>query len=413
MAGEWQHVALGDVSINHDALRRPVRRPDRALGPYPYYGASGVVDYVDGYIFDGEYLLVAEDGENLRTRQTPVAFLAQGRFWVNNHAHIISGGTKALTRFLHYALVAADIDPFLTGAVMPKLTQASLTRIPILLPPLRDQEQLVEILGSLDDKIEFNRRIAGTLETMARALFKSWFVDFGPVRAKAEGRPTGLPDDVAALFPDSFGGDGFPEGWTSEPIGHLFDIRGGNTPSTGVAEYWNGSHYWATPKDLSNLSNPVLIETQRHLTDHGLAQSTSSLLPPSSLLLSTRAPIGYLAFNTHPTAINQGFAGFVRKETSPAFAWLWCLANMDVLKGNAGGSTFPEVSKGLLRKLSMVSPPTSVRRAFDTFADSIVVRIIASSTENQTLAALRDTLLPKLISGELRIEDAAAEVSAV
>ena len=119
---------LGNVSVNHDARRVPVKEADRTVGQFPYYGASGVVDFVDDFLFDGEYLLVAEDGENLRTRQTAVAFMACGKFWVNNHAHILQGSNEALTRFLHYALAAADISPYLTGAVMPKLTQANLNR---------------------------------------------------------------------------------------------------------------------------------------------------------------------------------------------------------------------------------------------------------------------------------------------
>jgi type I restriction enzyme S subunit len=260
MDGDWERVALGEVAINHDALRVPVKESDRKPGKYPYYGASGIVDYVDGYLFDGEYLLVAEDGENLRTRQTPIAFIAKGQFWVNNHAHILQGSSKALTRFLHYALVLADVQPFLTGAVMPKLTQANLHRIPLILPPKKQQEEIVGLLGSLDDKIELNRRMAETLEAMARALFKSWFVDFDPIRAKAEGRPTRLSDDIAALFPNRFGDDGLPAGWTRQPLGELFEVSGGNTPSTANPVFWNGPHQWATPKDLGAVRGLVGID---------------------------------------------------------------------------------------------------------------------------------------------------------
>jgi type I restriction enzyme, S subunit len=162
------------------------------------------VDHVDSYLFDGDYLLIAKDGENLRTRNTPIAFLARGKFWVNNHAHIVRGNREADTRFLMYALSAADISGYLTGSTMPKLTQGNMNRIPLLIPPLPEQCAIAHILGTLDDKIELNRRMNETLETMARALFKSWFVDFDPVRAKAEGRDPGLPTSIADLFPDCF-----------------------------------------------------------------------------------------------------------------------------------------------------------------------------------------------------------------
>ena len=199
---EWCEFVLGELTDNFDSLRIPVKKADRRLGPYPYYGASGIVDHVDDFIFDGEYLLVAEDGENLRTRKTPIAFLADGKFWVNNHAHILRGNPKANTRYLMYALSELDISGYLTGSTMPKLTRNNLDRISLFAPPPEDQRVIARILGTLDDKTELNRRMNETLEAMARALFKSWFVDFSPVRAKMEGRDPGMPRHLADLFPD-------------------------------------------------------------------------------------------------------------------------------------------------------------------------------------------------------------------
>ena len=188
MGSEWTIRSLGELTVNYDSKRKPVKEADRRPGPYPYYGASGIVDYVDDYVIDGSYLLIAEDGENLRTRKTSIAFLARGKSWINNHAHIVTGNDNADTRFLMYALQQTDISGYLTGAVMPKLTQGNLNRIPIDCPPLSEQRAIAHILGTLDDEIELNRRMNATLEAMARALFKDWFVDFGPVRAKMEGR---------------------------------------------------------------------------------------------------------------------------------------------------------------------------------------------------------------------------------
>ena len=208
MAGEWTERLLGELTDNFDAVRVPVKQVDRRAGHYPYYGASGVVDHVDDYLFDGEYLLIAEDGENLRTRNTPIAFLVNGKFWVNNHAHIVRGNHKANTRYLMYALSELDISGYLTGSTMPKLTQGNMNRISLLTPPLPEQRAIAHILGTLDDKIELNRRMNETLEEMARALFKSWFVDFDPVRAKMDGRwrrgesLPGLPAEYYDLFPD-------------------------------------------------------------------------------------------------------------------------------------------------------------------------------------------------------------------
>ena len=227
MAGEWCECPLGELTDNFDGIRVPVREADRRTGLYPYYGASGVLDHVDSYLFDGDYLLIAEDGENLRTRNTPVAFLARGKFWVNNHAHIVRGNDKADTRFLMYALSAMDISGYLTGSTMPKLTQGNMNRIPLLTPPLPEQRAIAHILGTLDDKIELNRRMNETLEAMARALFKSWFVDFDLVRANAEGRDSGLPKPLADLFPDSFKDSELgeiPKGWAVASIGEVVGV---------------------------------------------------------------------------------------------------------------------------------------------------------------------------------------------
>jgi len=196
---------------------------------------------VDGYIYDGQYLLIAEDGENLRSRSTPIAFLAQGKFWVNNHAHIVRGNYLADTRFLMYILSITDISGYVTGSAIPKLSQSSLNHIPVWLPPIEEQRIISDVLGSLDNKIELNRRTNASLEESARALFKSWFVDFDPVRAKMEGRqPEGIDAETAALFPDRLVESALgltPEGWRVEPLGEIVEaIKGVSHKGAGLAD---------------------------------------------------------------------------------------------------------------------------------------------------------------------------------
>ena len=407
MVGEWTISELADLTINFDGKRKPVKKSDRRPGPYPYYGASGIVDHVDGFLFDGDYLLIAEDGENLRTRQTPIAFMAKGRFWVNNHAHIVTGNEKADTRFLMYALQNADISGYLTGAVMPKLTQGNFNRMEISHPCVPEQRAIAHILGTLDDKFELNRRRNQTLEAMARALFKDWFADFGPVRAKMEGREPYLPADLWQRFPDRLDDEGKPEGWRCSTIGGEVTVCGGSTPSTKEPTYWEGGeHHWATPKDLSALTFPVLLDTDRKITDAAIAKISSGLLPVGSVLLSSRAPIGYLAIAEVPTAINQGFIAMKCDGALPnVFVLFWCRENMDVILGNANGSTFQEISKSNFRPIPVVVPQESILNAFRERTEPLYRHIVENERESRILAQLRDTLLPKLISGELRITD--------
>ena len=323
---------------------------------------------------------------------------------------------RAEPRYLLYALQSEAVQHEIgvnegTGSTVSNLRIPLLESLLIPNRPLPEQRAIAHILGTLDDKIELNRRMNETLEAMARALFKSWFVDFDPVRAKAEGRDPGLPQPLADLFPDSFEDSELgkiPTRWAVKPIGDLTDVVGGTTPSTEEPTFWDGgTHAWATPKDLSALSVPVLLDTERRITDAGLSQVGSGLLPKGTVLLSSRAPIGYLAVAEVPVAINQGFIAMTPKTgTSNIFLLHWAsVADQDIVS-RANGSTFMEISKSNFRPIPVVTPPANVMSTFDRLARPTYERIVECARESRTLAALRDALLPKLISGELRVKDA-------
>lgn len=167
---EWRDVTLGEATVSLDSRRKPVKATDRLAGPYPYYGASGIVDSVDSWLFDETTLLVSEDGENLRTRKTPIAFLASGRYWVNNHAHVLKAASGFDLRFLNYALQTADVSGYLTGSTQPKLTAGNLGSIRLRAPEHAEQRRIAGVLGALDDLIDADVQQAGVLEEQARAL---------------------------------------------------------------------------------------------------------------------------------------------------------------------------------------------------------------------------------------------------
>jgi type I restriction enzyme S subunit len=248
-----------------------------------------------------------------------------------------------------------------------------------------------------------------TLEAMARALFQSWFVDFDPVRAKLDGRPPAALDPAtAALFPDTFRDSEaghIPKGWTLQPVGEVVDCVGGGTPSTAEPKYWEGgTHYWTTPKDFSSLQAPILLDTDRKLTDAGIAKISSGLLPAGTLLLSSRAPVGYLAIAAMPVAINQGFIAMKCNERASNFFMLnWCQTNMAEIESRATGTTFAEISKQNFRPIRVVLPPKELMAAFTAKVAPLYDQITANLQQSRTLATLRDTLLPKLLSGELSL----------
>ena len=148
----WPVFQLGEICLNEDARRVPVKSSDRKAmqGRFPYYGASGVIDHVDDYLFEGQRLLVGEDGANLIARSSPIAFIADGKYWVNNHAHVLSENGKAKLRFLEYYFALVDLKPFVTGSAQPKLTRSALDSLPVPLPPLDLQERFESVLTALD-----------------------------------------------------------------------------------------------------------------------------------------------------------------------------------------------------------------------------------------------------------------------
>ncbi|RIL10646.1 restriction endonuclease subunit S [bacterium] len=418
MGGEWRERPLAELTDNFDGIRVPVKEADRRPGPFPYYGASGVVDHVDDYLFDGEYLLIAEDGENLRTRKTPVAFLARGKFWVNNHAHIVRGNSEADTRFLMYALSSADISGYLTGSTMPKLTQGNLNRIPLLTPPLPEQRAIAHILGTLDDKIELNRRMSETLEAMARAHFKSWFVDFDPVRAKAEGRDPGLPQAVADLFPDAFEDSELgevPEGWRVEPLRDCVDVaRGLSYKGSGLSDDGMPMHNLNSIYEGGGYKHDGLKRYDGEYRSQHVA-CAGDLIVANTEQGHHRLLIGYTAIVPSRFGSESLFSHHIYRvrpkgDSKLTTDYLCHMLNTrvmhDIVSGYANGTTVNMLPIDGLQSPSILVPPARAIAAFSSFAAAARMRHEEMIEESRTLAALRDTLLPKLISGELRVKDA-------
>jgi type I restriction enzyme, S subunit len=325
-------------------------------------------------------------------------------------------GTKVYPPFLRWVVRGPEwweqIRKFLNvGAVFDSLRCADIPNFELRIPPLTEQRAIADVLGTLDAKIELNQRMNETLTAIPRALFKSWFVDFDPVRAKAERRETNLPRNIADLFPNSFAVKDtheIPAGWQLRPIGELATVSGGSTPSTKEESYWEGgTHCWATPKDLSSLTTPVLLNTERKITDAGLAQIASGLLPAGSVLMSSRAPIGYLAVSEVPVAVNQGFIAMQPAPgVSNLFLLRWTEWAHDLIISRANGSTFLEISKSSFRPILVTTPPDAVMKEFDRIVRPLYSRMVSNEISSRTLTGLRDTLLPRLISGELRVPDA-------
>ena len=320
-------------------------------------------------------------------------------------------GPNIEPHYLKYVLLAENeaLWRFASGTTHQTIYYPEAKAFHVCLPPLTEQKRIAEVLGALDDKIELNRRMNSTLEATAQALFQSWFVDFDPVRAKLDGRtPSGMDAATAAFFPDSFDESPLghiPKGWEVKPVGEVVDCVGGGTPSTSEPKYWEGgTHHWTTPKDFSSLQAPILLNTDRELTDAGIAKISSGLLPAGTLLMSSRAPVGYLAISAIPVAINQGFIAMKCNESASNYFMLnWCQQNMAEIEGRATGTTFAEISKQNFRPIPLVLSTQDIMTAFSERVAPLYTQITANLRQSRTLATLRDTLLPKLLSGDISL----------
>ena len=330
-----------------------------------------------------------------------------------------SNGAAIEPRFLRWLVRGPDwwgqLAKFINvGAVFDSLRCRDIPNFELTVPPLADQREIAELLNTLDDRIALLRETNTTLEAIAQALFKSWFVDFDPVRAKQQGlAPAGMDEATAALFPDSFEESALglaPSSWRVQAIGVVVECVGGATPDTKDDRYWNpAEHAWTTPKDLSGLASPVLLSTERRISAAGLARIGSGLLPVGTLLMSSRAPIGYLAVAQMPVAINQGYIAMPPgSRLPPLYMLFWCRQNMEGIKARANGSTFMEISKKAFRPIPVLVPPQPVIDAFMAVAAALFDRLVENERQAQTLATLRDTLLPRLISGQLRLPEVEA-----
>ena len=409
MGSEWKRLPLCKVTENLDFKRVPVKESDRKPGIYPYYGASGIIDHINSFIFDGEYVLVAEDGENLRSRKSPIAFFARGKFWVNNHAHILSGNRHSDTRFLSYMIESCDVSGYLTGSTIPKLTQGNLDKIEFLIPPLEEQKAIAHILGTLDDKIELNRRMNETLEAMARALFKDWFVDFGPVRAKAEGREAYLPEEIWGLFPDSFEDSELgeiPRGWKLGTISELVDIDPPRKlAKESIAPYLEMKGVTISGHTVTGVYRRKFTSgTKFQLGDTLLARITPCLENGKTALVDFLED-GEIGWGSTEFIVMCG-----KKHLHNSF--VYCLARSEgfrsyAIRNMVGSSGRQRISSNILVDFQMSLPPDYLVDCFSILCRSFLRKISKASAHNLTLSSIQNILLPKLISGELSV--AAAE----
>ena len=404
MASEWQKVKLGDIITLRRGFDLPAR--ERMPGKVPVVSSSGISDYHSEAKVKGPGVITGRYGT------IGSVYFCEEDYWPHNTTLFVEDFKGNYPRFIYYLLQTLDFLKYSDKAAVPGVNRNHLHTAEITIPDIKTQQEITKLLSAFDNRIVLNRKMNATLAQMAQALFKSWFVDFDPVKANATGNSSdGLDADTSSLFPSEFEenslGELIPKGWQTSTIGEEVEVLGGSTPSTKEPLFWDGGVYhWVTPRDLSRLSDKVLLDTDRKITDAGLQQISSGQLPIGTVLLSSRAPIGYLALSQIPISINQGFIAMVcNKRLSQNYVLHWAEHSMSKIEERASGTTFAEISKSNFRPIPVIVPSREVIRRFDDLVTPIYQQIAEKVKENTTLSQLRDELLPKLISGKLRFAD--------
>ena len=348
---ETKKYRFDEVTINFDKKRIPLSSAQREKrqGTFRYYGAQGVIDHVDDYIFDGTYLLIAEDGENLKSKKQNIAQVVDGQFWVNNHAHIVQGNEQCDTRFLCYLINSMDLSGYVTGSAQPKLSQANLNAVTLSLPTLAEQKRIVEYLYMLDQKIDVNRQINDNLQQQAQAIYSSMFID--------------NPDPA----------------WSH---GHLSDL---------ITVKYGKDH-----KKLADGIYPVY-------GSGGIMRYVERpLYNKESVLIPRKGTLNNVMYVNQPFwSVDTMFYTEMKLPNVAKFVYHFVKAK-DLVSMNAG-SAVPSMTTDILNAMEVVIPSASALEEFESLVAPMYEAMEANDVQSKALSQMRDTLLPKIMSGEIDV----------
>ena len=413
MAGEWRDITLGDfvaLQRGHD-----LTEPERRIGRVPVMGSAGQNGFHDTALAKGPGIVIGRSGASFGQ-----VHFAKEDFWPHNTGLYVTDFKGNDPLFAFYFLKALDFDRFNSGSAQPSLNRNFIYPIPIRVPKPAEQKAIAAVLGALDDKIELNRRMNATLEAMARALFQSWFVDFDPVRAKLDGRPPAALDPAtAALFPDSLQDSAIgpiPHGWSMKDLGEIADFdKGLSYKGEGLAE--EGGMPMVnlgcfTGRGLFNADRVKRYTgeyRERHLVHAGDLVIANTDMTQNRIIIGSPALVPELNGAKEFLFTHHVFA--VRFKTGAelwrryVFFTLLKPEFREIAEGFSTGTTVLALPRDGLVNYSLCLPPIPLLEAFEKQVGPILGAFDANLHQSRTLATLRDTLLPKLLSGELITTD--------
>lgn len=367
---DWEVKELQEIVFFLDHQRKPIKSSERKSGEYPYFGASGVIDYVDSYIFDDELLLLGEDGENILSRNLPLVYYVNEKCWINNHAHVLKCKDLVKPIYLLNKLESLDYTHLNSGTAQPKLNKESCKSIKIPLPPLAEQEAIANALSDAD----------AWVEKLEQLIAKKLLIKQGAMQT--------------LLTPK--------DDWEVKKLGEVCDVVGGGTPSTFIPEYWNGDVIWFTPTEVGN--SKYLYNSSRKLSELGLKNSSATILPINTILLTSRAGIGDLGILKVIACTNQGFQSLICKPNANyEFVYYMMQTKKNELLSNASGSTFLEISPNKVKAISFPIPSLSEQERIATILSDMDAEIDVLEQQLGKAHQIKQGMMQELLTGKTRL----------
>ena len=371
-----------EVVTLFDKQRVPLSSMERSKrqGSYRYYGAQGIIDYIDDYIFDGEYILLAEDGENLKSNKQDLAQLVDGKFWVNNHAHILRTKEVCRLRYFYFWINSKNLTEYVTGSAQPKLSQGSLKKMIIPLPTLEIQDKILSIITPIDEKIKENARVNDNLTQQARSLYQAWFVDYEP-----------------------FGGSA-PSDWSNVSLGQVAIMKTDSwspvkNPDDVVEHYSIPAYdeqYYPVFESATDIKSNKYILTPDSVMISKLNPDTKRIWRPICLSANSVCSTEFIVYEARKN--NQKDFIYSILDSVPFFNYLCAHTTGST---NSRQRATPKATLDFSFQL----PPDNVIKDFCQLVTPMYDLIASNIVENQSLAQTRDGLLPRLMSGELDVSD--------
>ncbi|TVQ41815.1 MAG: restriction endonuclease subunit S [Gloeocapsa sp. DLM2.Bin57] len=406
MNDSWIYTTLGEAITLQRGFDLPAK--DRKLGNIPVVASTGIVGTHNQARVKAPGVVIGRSGS------LGFAQFIEKDFWALNTTLWVKDFKGNNPKFIYYLLSYLDLGKYNVGSGVPTLNRNHIHPLEIYLPPLAEQKAIAHILGTLDDKIELNQRMNRTLESIARAIFKSWFIDFDPVRAKMEGRdPVGMSKEIADLFPDSFVDSELgmiPKGWEVKSADKIFNISIGKTPPRKESHWFSTSYHnirWVSIRDMGE-NGLFITDTNEYLIPEAVEKFNIKIVPNHTVILSFKLTIGRLAITDGEMVTNEAIAHFNiedRKKISSEYTYLYLSFFDYSLLGNTS-SIAQAINSKIIKKIPILIPSNNLIHFFTSKVNTIFTKINTNQRESKKIAYLRDTLLPKLISGEIRIKEA-------